>query len=335
MCVAGGEGYTDIDKSGVMFAMWNGHTWSWNVMTSLPDGDLASVDCVTANFCAASGTYGDDIQSNFVAIWNGAKWTIRSMPSDQSDVAFANVSCSSPTLCLASFSATSVEEWNGMTWTTHAFSLRALGDSSVSSISCGASLCAVAFGDTYGFNNQPALMATWRSTGWTYERILNAHSPQGFLDVESIGTVTCVSTTYCVDLGTIGVGQEGGQEGFAATWNGASWNSTALPAADADSADVEGVACASADFCVASGETNSIPHIFKLTWNGIRWSLLYVPPSLREVYQQDNIYNPGSFESCVLGGECTIAFTYYSTGYGPLPVAFSSSSDSWGTGTSI
>jgi hypothetical protein len=75
----------------------------------------------------------------------------------------------------------------------------------------------------------------------------------------ALSAVSCPDATFCM-----AVGNQPGNQGYAASWDGSAWS--ALAAVDLDGILLS-VSCASASFCAAADN-----HGYFLTWNGTSWS---------------------------------------------------------------
>ena len=89
---------------------------------------------------------------------------------------------------------------------------------------------------------------------------------------QGFGAVSCSSSSACLAIAINDFPRGFGE--FAETWNGSRWAVRAVPDGQAG-ADLDGVACRSARWCVgvgarASGDVNSVPVADR--WNGSSWT---------------------------------------------------------------
>jgi hypothetical protein len=145
--------------------------------------------------------------------------------------------------------------WNGSQWSARS-PARTVGQlETLRAVSCPTSSACVAVGDTaptgsYQPPNTPIALL-WNGTSWTRLAVPSSLSGQWT-------SVSCVSATHCVALGT----------GEFEVWNGSTW--TAQPQADA-SDTLYSVSCTGVDACTAVG-WNPGPLTVVERWNGTAWT---------------------------------------------------------------
>ncbi len=221
-------------------------------------GNLVSVSCPAATFCAAV-----DLSGN-VTMWDGSKWSAPT-PLAVGAALLSAVSCASVTTCMAvdedggsyTFDGT---RWSGpammhpVSWitavscptTTFCVAVDAAGyalvhsgsgwrapaqigmNASVSSVSCASPTFCVAV-------NDQGLASVFRGSGWTAARAVDAR--------HDLASVSCPTPTFCAAVGSLG---------DAVTFDGTTWGSPARVLADGW---MTGVSCDSATSCVAVDQT--------------------------------------------------------------------------------
>ena len=135
-CVAVGDSVVYATGIGsTLVEAWNGSTWSIEPTAGAtgPSDGLNHVSCSSTTACMATGFHFapgvSEPQETLVESWNGSAWSVVPSPSPSATRNnLQNVSCSSPTACLAvgwydipvgdpDTPRTLVESWNGSTWT--------------------------------------------------------------------------------------------------------------------------------------------------------------------------------------------------------------------------
>jgi hypothetical protein len=267
---------------------WSGTNWSLVSTPNLNGAvNLSSVSCVTSSpiSCVAVGAVGDDTPSfpaqTLAESWNGSTWSVLSTStSPNQNNMLRSVSCTSTTFCMAVGESVQieyiveggqdipvfgsgqalVESWDGTNWSIDSTANENASDSP-ESVSCTGPTSCVVVGTSFN---------SWNGTSWTVKSLGT------YPAVGSLAGASCVSATDCMAVGLTLNPSPGVQEQTLAM----SWNGTALsvvPSANPSGVVDEfgGVACISATFCVAVGETgptttNTEP-LFE-TWNGTTWS---------------------------------------------------------------
>ncbi len=279
---------------------WNGSTWSLQVVAAAPTGTsnaiLDSVSCPTVEFCVAVGnSTGVNATTGqpYSEVWNGADWTLETMPStagivDAGGSLFpgspTSVSCTSPTNCTftANSSAGNVDVWNGASWTRQTAVPARLGllDAAFDDVSCVATTCVAvgtntgqcvvatcvavggntAHGEAQGVAvTDPPLAEVRRLGTWELD------SPQRTApDGVALRSVSCTSPRACIAVGSPAHGGV-----VAERWDGRSWSLQGAPSPP--DAWVQAISCASMKACVLVGSQAS--GILIEWWNGRTWSL--------------------------------------------------------------
>jgi hypothetical protein len=274
-----------------------------------PDAaDLASVSCPTTTFCVAAGSshggtdgaigVGEPSGEPLVETWNGTSWSATPLPlSHGLSGGFQGVSCSSTHLCLAVGSARRngrdlvpvAASFQGRGWrATTPLGEGKLG-STLDGVSCIAGQCTAVGG--YSFELGPEtpsggpMVERWAGGRWTRETAPQyisrtaTHSPPSKWATE-LTSVSCTSPVSCLAVGTADPPGNGAPEAFGEVSSGHRWhiNSIGLPHLTTAGhtvtfAELTGVDCASADVCLAVGETypsteHHVNTLLAARWNG-------------------------------------------------------------------
>jgi hypothetical protein len=122
-------------------------------------------------------------------------------------------------------------------------------------------------------------------------RVWHLQTVPGLSGYQSLGAVSCPSSTFCM-----GVGQGPHGPLVSERWNGRTWSRVPVPTVHPE-AVLEGISCVSPDACMAVGmREGRVPlHTLAEHWNGRSWSVL-TTPNLEE----------GGFTavSCVTATDC-------------------------------
>jgi hypothetical protein len=261
---------TYVGASGLAVTLgerWNGKSWHAQSTANPPDTvpvglpDLLGVSCPAANFCEAVGAY----QVTTVAVamaegWNGRGWTWQRfpVPTGSTSAGLNRVSCTSARFCEALGSYTNgIDEtlpfaagWNGTSWHLQRTPVPA-GVTGVFStgISCASPAFCEAGGNAFGDSFGPFVMR-WNGAAWHLQTMPgNA----------GVGSVSCVSVTFCEIVGS----------GGGDVWDGTRWSAQTIPGPAG--AGYSGVSCSSAAFCQAVGQYNDSSGStlsVSATWNG-------------------------------------------------------------------
>ena len=108
----------------------------------------------------------------------------------------------------------------------------------------------------------------WDGTAWTAVTIPNVGS-----GANTLSDVSCVSTIYCVAVGTYD--NAGTQASLAMLWDGTAWTAVTSPSVG-EASELIGVSCVSATFCTAVGLSyvgEDVP-VLVMLWDGTSWSVL-------------------------------------------------------------
>ena len=262
-------------------------TWNGASLSVVPTSDvgaennyLNAVSCVNSTECMAVGTYDNQdagASASLIEAWNGSDWSI--VPSPPLGI-LTSVSCGTARSCVAVGAGSAsddplIEMWNGTVWSMVPSPRVAAVADVLSSVSCTSSVYCVAVGN---YNDAPknrylALIETWNGIAWSV-----TPSPDEGTETNSLSSVSCVSATSCVAVGTY---QNKSTQVFGAlvdSWNGATWLVTPSPVVSAvRNSYLNGVSCSNATRCVAVGYTLASDQLVSEVWNGTQWSIVPVP----------------------------------------------------------
>ena len=220
---------------------------SWSRQVPLGTGNRYKVSCPAATFCQAVTDTGYAYAYRNGA-WSGATDIYPAANGVHAQVTSADfitdVSCGSPSFCVAETAKGNALTWDGTGWSAPV-SIGLPGISAAPSfiysiattgLSCPtATYCLTAA----SLRDQPAA-ASWNGTHWS-----PAPAPPGGL-ADSFTSVSCTSTQFCMVVG--GVHATGD---ISSTWNGVSWSGLANPGAGGVASGFDTVSCSSPAFCAA------------------------------------------------------------------------------------
>jgi hypothetical protein len=274
---------------------------------------LWGASCLTPVVCWAVGQYssnGNVTYGSLAERWNGAEWTLQSVPtpSGSERAALKDVACSSLSSCEgvgyyrngsgAYFSL--AEHWDGASW-----SIRATPEPSgtqngmLEGVSCTSSSACTAVG--YAENGAGAVAGfaeRWNGTQWTLQ---STPAPAGAKATYPTA-VSCTSSTRCTLVGSY-VNGSSAEVPFAAAWDGKEWTLQTMPApAGGKAVEPRGVSCTTSAACTAAGRYENSSGVglpLAERWNGTEWSLQSAPtPSGSTGNSFDGV-------SCVSASLCT------------------------------
>lgn len=141
----------------------------------------------------------------------------------------------------------------------------------------------------------------------------------------SVAAVSCVTAQDCTAVGAY-VNLQGKTVPLIAQENGGTWTSQAAPVpAGVDNGSLSAVSCTSATFCVAVGQTETLPFTFNAiveTWNGQSWHVSVV---LANRFQADL-----ATVSCTSATFCTAVGNYQNNAQGnTAPASVTWNGTSW------
>lgn len=186
---------------------------------------LSSVSCPSSAFCM-SVTTADLSNSSYAASFNGSSW---SPPTVVASGGLWDVSCVSPSFCMASGHESIVVPYRG-SWGTP----EVIGVMDIPSVSCASTTFCVAgglYGEVYLYNG----------TSW---------SPRHELIESAISSVSCPSSTFCV---AVSDEASSTKSSAAFIYNGTTWS----PPDNIDTNSLASVSCLTSTFCIAIDEAGN------------------------------------------------------------------------------
>ena len=276
---------------------WNGSVWSV-VPSPSPSGDgnsLDAVSCLSATDCVAVGSTGGNttFSQTFVESWDGSTWSVTSTPAPVYDNnSLQGVSCASSTSCMAVgetmqctltqgvFSCGStqqmlVESWNGTSWSIDT-TPDENGTDFLDSVSCVSSTSCVGLGNSLNTSTgvSEGLVDSWNGTNWT-----ETHGPNLGTFGGSLFSVSCLSASDCLGVGTTPNSRGGFPQPLAVSWNGSALSIVPSAIPNSGLGTFRAVSCVDATFCAAVGTQTQSPAQNPLfeTWNGSAFSFATTP----------------------------------------------------------
>ena len=199
-----------------------------------------------------------------------------------------NVSCASPTMCMAG-GATGIDlplgglphtqQWNGTDWTTKAIPIPTGGTrGEVTGVSCPTTTFCEAVG-IYRLSASSApdqgFAEKWNGTSWE----LQAAPALPGATSGRLEAVSCTTATFCM---AVGVGNSSSEpsswKGITARWNGTKWEAEKRP--PVASGYLTDISCQSASSCTVIGKEAGSPYVaglFSERWNGTSWTAQSMP----------------------------------------------------------
>jgi Collagen triple helix repeat (20 copies) len=272
---------------------YNGSTWSAPSQIDA-EGNLASLSCPSASFCAAVG----GSSHGYVLTYNGSAW---STPTQvDSDGTMESVSCVSSRFCVAlsqhgreKNASTYAVVYDGAVWSapTEVDSQGVLG-----SVSCSSSSFCVAVGGHEA--------AIYNGNSWSAPTIVETEG--------NLHAVSCASLSFCVAMAEHHI--PAWSEAYAFIYADGVWSApSAVPRApDRGGFNVGSVSCSSSSFCVAGAQSVGAAAIYE----GGLWS-----PWTELVSNTSTLVSCSSASFCAAVDGAGQVFTYASsTPYFPLAV---------------
>jgi len=231
-CTAVGQFFSSAQRELPLAMRWDGTAWRIQPVPS-PAGarqgaELSAVSCPSANRCFAVGQYFTKSGSVALAeMWNGARWTIQSLPGAAVNTFLLGVSCTTPRACVA-VGSYGTEIWNGTNWRFVPMATPAGGQViALDGISCTSSTACTSVGAYFSRVAGPLNLAeAWDGTAWRVQPTPNP-MPQGR---NQLNSVSCTSPRACTAVGVDAASDFAPPGGFAETWDGTRWRLQATPA---------------------------------------------------------------------------------------------------------
>jgi len=294
-CTAVGSRAASLSSTTFTLAeRWNGTRWRIQHSTLPPSaasGTLFGVSCASATACTAVGSATGKATGrtvNLAETWNGTSWRVQAIPNPKGSTggALHGVSCTSRRACTAvgNYGTAAgrvlavAERWNGARWVIQP-TPRPAGATSAqfSGVSCSAARVCTAVGYYTGTGGARPLAEAWNGTNWHIRAVpLPRRAPGGIL-----AAVSCTSPRACT---ATGANFSATRPTLAERWNGTRWRVQLTPnpansGASRQQPELNGVSCASATACTASGAyaPGGQSAYFLEAWNGRRWRLVTAP----------------------------------------------------------
>jgi hypothetical protein len=227
-CFAAGQDNTD----GGLIDSWDGVSWTMAFNQQVVS--LSAVSCTNSTTCV---TVGDDTTTNslYSVVLAGGVWTPESVPDPGNWASLSDVSCGSPTFCMAVGSvrvgdvgwATGLtEDWDGVSWAfvpspnypEDDLGPGFIGGGILNGVSCISAQACVAVGYGGGGQNSSALgypilavVETWDGIAWSLTPTPAPVEPTGTAGQAPLRGVSCVpdaNDAECVAVGLQSPGNE-------------------------------------------------------------------------------------------------------------------------------
>lgn len=322
-CHAVGVNFDLSNVEHSLMQKYNGTAWSV-VASQDPVGSgqvtLNNLDCISATFCQAVGSYRDGGMAEHALIYayNGTAWSVATIsePVGSNSVTLGGVDCSSTTFCQAVGSYrdsgnvlhTLIYAYNGSTWSVVASSDPAgAAYSGLKKVACVSTTFCQAVG-YYGDsgNNAHTQIQSYNGTAWS---VATSSDPTNDSINSSLEDINCASATSCQAVGYYRA-PDASWHTITKTYNGTVWNlATVTGPGSPDSGILTHIDCVSASFCQAVGSyyLSSVQKPLVHTYNGTTWSTTAIPdPS-------DFVNGFLNGVSCISTTACHIVGTYQDT----------------------
>jgi hypothetical protein len=236
---------------------WDGTSWS---IVNVPLGSpffnlLFDISCSSAQHCVAVGVaFGTSTIHPLILRWNGTKWSVlQSAPTGDVFSLLLGVMCRSRDGCFAVGGGEVrplTERWNGNKWSALPPApmppAAEIGD--LTGVRCPVPGSCLAVGTALVGDTDRAFSVRWNGHAWV---LVTVPKPGGATHT-ALGALTCLSGTNCIAVGAARIG--GIDKPLVEHWNGTSWSVGAPETpVDADSSQLQRVACATPSQCFAVG----------------------------------------------------------------------------------
>ena len=257
--------------------------------TGAEDSVLSGVSCPSRRACTAVGhsTNSAGVGVPLAERWDNTRWSIERVPrpADAKTTLLFDVSCLSPTACVAVGSVTNsarhtvplVERWRGARWEIQRTPKLGPGAGRVSylgAVSCRSPRSCVAVGSTGNAAGTAGVTLSERYNGVAWS-VQHTPHPTG-MRVGFLSGVSCASSNSCVAVGFF-IDRAGAGRPLAERWNGARWSIEQVQTPRAATIlQLVGVSCTRQGPCIAAGFFTIVTGIEVMLaerWNGIRWKV--------------------------------------------------------------
>jgi putative hemolysin len=299
-CVAVGK-YTPRSKEGrTLVEDWDGKTWSYVSSPNPGSGanGLNGTSCTGTAFCMAAGYRSNgSTDKTLVMSWHGigTKWTLSASPDPSPTNNYLNaISCTDPGFCVAVgyYSAGSVEKtlaltFDGTDWSVTPSGDEGSGDNNTRAVNCPkprikefvGSFLEAPPAHNSGSRNLPeppanqTLIESFTGTQWVVTT-----SPNKSDGDNDLNSVSCVTTSFCVAVGTYRKSETGETLTLIESWDGSSWSIVPSPNKGTSGDNLTGVSCVSTQFCIAVGAIGTFESRTLIeSWDGSKWSIASSP----------------------------------------------------------
>jgi hypothetical protein len=272
---------------------------TWTIQTT-PNASGAEHSALYDISCEGAGTkacisVGKQIASGGVSgpyaqVWNGTAWSNQTTVSPEGATAgeLQSVDCHpellfGAMLCFAAGSYTSSGVTKSLienstvsgTWSLQTTpNPEGATETAFKGIACRHNIggC-IAVGYSVKSGVKSALIERYTESKWVIQTV---PTPEGATSSELHG-IDCVSTTFCMAVGSYSLSAEQPQWAWSATWNGSSWTlkNVAKPPAEPKRSTLLDVSCSSTSSCTGVGgyrNSSNVQVSFVERWNGTSWS---------------------------------------------------------------
>jgi alpha-tubulin suppressor-like RCC1 family protein len=237
-------GGTSVISTADQFTYATSREWTIFPTPSLGavENRLAGISCVSVRFCVAVGHSGVGTAETLIEMWNGSAWSTGAAPPTESFMRATElraVSCVSANFCVA------VGTWH---------------EEGASPDSSG----------------PRALIDVWNGATWSEGGPVKGGPDE---DRETLNGVSCVSSSFCLAVGSFG---NGPLETAVGSWNGETWKYLPRPRTlGFPNDELTSVSCVSPTFCMAVGSADEgfkgVGTPVTQSWNGSEVSVVPSP----------------------------------------------------------
>jgi hypothetical protein len=214
-------------------------------------------------------------------LWNGTTWRNQSSAGMGDDGVLEDVSCMSPSNCMAvgyysdtpEDAQTLAESWNGTQWSVTTTPNPSATYDQLKGVSCTGSTSCIAVGEVVNSSGpNETLVESWDGTSWSV-----VPSPSVGVD-SSLESVSCNGPTQCQAIGSYTADSTGPSQTLAESWNGSVWSITPSPSpGPGHTTALLGVSCPTTSNCIAVGYYGATHKPLVESWDGGTWSVVRSP----------------------------------------------------------
>src|ERR1019366_7260400 len=232
---------------------------------------LAWVQCNGSTNCYADGfDQGGAVFSDFLQHWDGHAWTSSIGPAGTGVApAVGELDCLPSGFCVVPLLVNTVSIYSvmGGRWTAMAADdprSPKRPDASVNAVACFSATRCLAVGAGGSSAATSPLGLSWNGDRWKATVL----APQGTDPVQTLASVSCGSSSFCIAVGYTARGSADtatGHTAIAARWDGSTWT----PLAVSGASRLEDIVCISPSSCLAVGNRGARGAL--LHWTGGKW----------------------------------------------------------------